>query len=334
MNSFLDDTDAIDPTAVETAGALYPAAQWFNGDPKLAAVGGVAHTGGVILSSKYVDDGLAPAPGWTWATVAFSTGKSEKVLAAQKPRLAVVRTRFRWVVTYNGVRTYYPRSGYIADSGMRGHLQALCGVHGFDFPVTITFKGKSGQAFELLLREFTEKVMQAATKAARAKDPKATARFPRFAFYLKLAPQPHQKVGQKGQESVITPPALELPSVLSDEYLGKIYVGRETLLGLQQLYHDSAEWGAAWDKPGAEEDAGEAPAEAHEAAGRVDPVTGEVVDILTEAQALTALRAHKIDQSVLRQALQAAHGSFQYDPERDTTIVRMILANKSEDIPF
>ena len=260
--NFLDDLDVVDHSTVETTGPAYPIAQWLHGDPKLAAAGGVAHTGGIIIPSKYLDDHTAPAPGWTRTNVAFSSGKSETVLATQKPRLAVIRTRFRWFVVYNGVTTYYPRSGYMADSGMRGHVQALCGLHGFDFPVVVTFKGKASQEFERLLRDFSQKVQDAAQRLLRdapAKTAGAGAfngqapRFPRFAFYMRLAPGPHVKVGQKGQESIITPPVLELPNAITEDYLSKTYVGRERLMALQQIYHDAAEWGTAWDRPGAEE---------------------------------------------------------------------------------
>jgi hypothetical protein len=259
---FISDLDIVDPTTVEVAGPAYPVAQWLHGDPKLAAAGGVAHTGGIILPAKYLDDVVAPAPGWTRATVAFSSGKSEAVLAAQKPRLAIIRTRFRWFVVYNGVTTFYPRSAYVAESGMRGHVQALCSIHGFDFPIVVTFKGKASQEFERLLREFSQKVQETAYHLTRERGaapglnrpvPGAARGFPRFAFYLRLAPGPHIKVGQKGQESIITPPVLELPNVISDEYLSKIYVGRERLVELQQIYHDAAEWASAWDRPGAEE---------------------------------------------------------------------------------
>jgi hypothetical protein len=280
--NFLDDLDVVDHSTVETTGPAYPIAQWLHGDPKLAAAGGVAHTGGIIIPSKYLDDNTTPAPGWTRTNVAFSSGKSETVLAAQKPRLAVIRTRFRWFVVYNGVTTYYPRSGYIADSGMRGHVQALCGLHGYDFPVVVTFKGKASQEFERLLREFSQKVQDAAHRLLRDRSPavpagqtagKGTsgqpARFPRFGFYMRLAPGPHLKVGQKGQESIITPPVLELPNAITEDYLGKIYVGRERLMALQQIYHDAAEWASAWDRPGAEEtalDGFELEPEAHELA--------------------------------------------------------------------
>ena len=256
--NFVDDLDVLDPTTVDNSGPIYPVAQWLHGDPKLASAGGVAHTGGVILPAKYLGEQLAPAPGWTRTTVAFSSGKSEAVLASQKPRLAVIRTRFRWFVVYNGVTTFYPRSGYVAESGMRGHVQALCAVHGYDFPIVVTFKGKASQEFERLLRDFSQRVQDAVNRVLRDKgtvggESAHNSRFPRFAFYLRLAAGPHLRVGQKGQESIITPPVLEIPATLSEEYLSKIYVGRERLVALQQMYHESAEWGAAWDRPGAEE---------------------------------------------------------------------------------
>ena len=249
---FLDDFEVVDPTAVEALGPTYPVAQWLNGDPKMAAAGGVAHTGGIILPLKYLGDAVTPAPGWSKTTVAFSSGKSETVLAAPKVRLAVIRTRFRWFVMQNGVTTYFPRSGYIAESGMRGHVQALCGVAGYDFPLVITFKGKASQEFERLLREFTQKIQDATVHAARSAN-KPVSHFPRFAFYMKLAAGPHIKAGPKGQDAIITPPVLELPQELNGDYLNKIYVGRESLAAFQQIFHESVEWSAQWDRPGAED---------------------------------------------------------------------------------
>src|SRR3990172_12770898 len=111
---FLDDLDVVDPSTVETTAPTYPIAQWLNGDPKLAAAGGVGHTGGLILPLRYLDDSAAPAPGWTRTTVAFASGKSEAVMATARPRLAVIRSRFRWFVGPNGVMGYYPRPGYPA----------------------------------------------------------------------------------------------------------------------------------------------------------------------------------------------------------------------------
>jgi hypothetical protein len=257
--NFLDDLELVDPSTVETGGQLYPVAQWLHGDTKLAASGGVAHTGGIILPEKYIPGDLAPPPGWPRTRIAFNNGKAEEVLAAQHPRLAVVRTRFRWFVNYNGVTTFYPRAAYVASSGMRGHLQVLCGIRGFDFPIVVTFKGKASQAFETMLREFSQKTAEASARLARVTKPgEKPRRFPRFAFYLALAPGPHVKVGSKGQESLVTPPVPAWPEVMAEEYLGKAYVGREKLMELQQVYLDAADWVAAWDQAGAETEADDA----------------------------------------------------------------------------
>jgi hypothetical protein len=106
---FVSDLDIVDQSTVETPAQLYPAAQWLNGDPKMASAGGVTHTGGLVLPMKYVDENMTPAPGWARTKVTFSSGKQDDVLACPKPRLAVIRTRFRWFVNFNGVTTGYPR---------------------------------------------------------------------------------------------------------------------------------------------------------------------------------------------------------------------------------
>lgn len=258
--NFINDLEVVDDATVESLGPAYPVAQWLNGDPKLAAAGGVAHTGGVILPLKYVGDQVTPPQGWQKTTVAFSTGKTETVLATQKVWLAVIRTRFRWFVTDNGVTMYYPRNSYMADMGMRGHLQALCGIAGFDFPIVVTFKGKASQEFERLLKAFTQTVYEASQQFVRespngGQPTRLHSRFPRFAFYMPLTAGPHMKAGQKGQDALITPPVLELPAYpaqITREYLNQIYVGRERLVAFQQIYHDAAEWVAGWDKPVAE----------------------------------------------------------------------------------
>lgn len=247
-SNFTDDLDIVDPTAVETPARLYPVGQWLHGDPKLAAGGGVAHTGGLILPVKYLEDDLAPAAGWTRTTIAFGSGKSEMVLASSKPALAIVRTRFRWFIQRGAETIYFPRADYQDGKGMRGHLQALCAVYGYDFPVVFTFKGKASQVLEIMLRDFAAKVAEAAAKATRpAAGGPAPRAFPRFAWYMKFQAGPHSKAGRQGQESIITPPESLLPQVVDAAYLAKIYVGRERLLALQQLYHDAGEWAAQWN---------------------------------------------------------------------------------------
>lgn len=261
MSNFMNDLDIVDPETIEPAAVNFPVAQWLNGDPKLAAAGGVAHTGGLILPDKYLPDDFATPAGWTRAKVAFNNGKTDDVLAAQKPALAIIRTRFRWFVSVGGVSKFYPRASYVENAGMRGHVQALCAFYGFAFPVVVTFKGKASQEFERLAKEHATKVQEAAQRAAKAAGQPPETRFPRFAFYMRLGAAPHVKVGQKGQDSIVTPPVLELPSVISPDYLGKIYVGRDRLVELQRLYHDTYDWAVAWDRAGAEGEADEAAAE-------------------------------------------------------------------------
>lgn len=270
--TFATDLDLVDPTTVEIVGPSYPVAQWLNGDPKLAAVGGVAHTGGLILPQRHLPDDFTPPAGWTRTSVAFASGKSELVLACPKPRLALIRARFRWFVNLNGVTTYYPRAAYAANSGMRGHLQVLAAPRGFDFPIVVTFKGKASQSFELLMRDGLQRIDEAAQRIL--KSPTAGApprRFPRFAFYLAFTSSAHTKVGTKGQESIVTPPASEVPNTITEDYLSKIYIGRDRLLDLQRVYHDSAAWSAEWDRPGAEGEPDDVPPD------DVDPETGEIL---------------------------------------------------------
>lgn len=253
MATFLDDLDVVDQTAIEPNAQQYIAGQWTNGDPKLKAAGGVAYTGGVLLDrDKYLPDFVKAPPGWADQQVTFANGGSIAAVGSARPELAVVRTRFRWFRVVGGVATYYPLKAY--EEGMRGHLQALCGVRGFDFPIQVTFKGMASKLLNQALRDFTARMSDASARTLREQKRPAT-KFPRFAFYLPLTADKHQKTGQNGQESIITPPVLVLPETLDAAALANLYVGRDRLVELQQLYHDSAEWAAAWDRPGAEESA-------------------------------------------------------------------------------
>jgi hypothetical protein len=255
--SFLDDTPQIDDSTVDNAGLQFPVAQWHNGDPKLAQLGGVPHLGGVVLPLKYFAE--APViPGWQKAAnFTFASGKSEPALTAQKIALSVVRTRFRWFKRVGAEVVYYPRAAYAEGADMRGHLQMVCGLYGYPEAVVFTFKGTASKEVERLLREFSAKVVEAANRLAvdkaRQSGPSTKAkRYPRFAFYLKLAAGPAIMAGQKGREHIVTPPVMELPAEVNADYLHKLYVGRERLLALQELYHHAEPWSAAWDNPGAE----------------------------------------------------------------------------------
>lgn len=238
MTTFLDDADVVDESAIERNAPLYIMGQWHNGDPKLKPMGGVLYTGGLLIGRKYVSDAIKPAKGWADIDVAFSSGKSEPQLAASEARLAVIRTRFCWFVKEGKNTTYAPRAGY--RDGMRGKVQALCGVLGYDFPVVFTFTGKASQEFERGLKDYGQRLDSALTKLGK--------QFPRFAFYMPLAAGPHVKVGQNGQESLVTPPAVSQQGDLTADYLNSAYVGRDRLAIMQNEWHRAAEWAIAWDK--------------------------------------------------------------------------------------
>lgn len=237
------DYDAVDARVNDAAPLHFPIAQWLHGQPRLAALGGVPHTGGVVLPAKYLPEGVT-LPGWTRRPVNFESGQREDALSAARVAIAVLRTRFRWFVRQEGVQAHFPRAAYESGRGMRGHLQVLCAVYGHPDPIVITFKGKASQQFETLQRDFAGKVLGPANRAAPAGQ-----RLPAFAFWMTVVPGPHTKAGAKGQESIITPPSLDLPDPVSDEYLQRVYVGREALLRFQALWHESEPWAALWDRP-------------------------------------------------------------------------------------
>lgn len=249
MTAFLEDLEVIDPTAVEQSGPQYIKGQWHNGDQKLKQAGGVAYTGGLFIDrDKYLPDFVQATAEWKNATIVFESGKSVNVLASARPSLAVIRTRFRWFVTKGGETTYYSRNEYKQGANMRGHLQALCGVEGYDFPVVFTFKGMASKHFDTAVREFSAKVGEASARAMREKGGTTGQQFPRYAFYMDIVPGAHEKVGEKGQESTITPPTLALPDKIDTGYLSKAYVGRERLQAMQLTWHEATDWAAAWDK--------------------------------------------------------------------------------------
>jgi len=258
--SFADDLAFIDPNTIEQNGPKYVMGHWHNGDTKLAALGKthVAYTGGVFVPEKYLDDDLALAPGWAKIELTFSGGNTDRGIACSAPMLAVIRTRFAWFERQGQVTTYYPRSEYRA--GLRGKLQALCAVQGYDFPVVFTFTGTAGKEFEKHVRDYTAKVRDAARRIIGNKT-----EFPRFAFYMPVKAGAHVKAGQQGKDSLVTPPTVTVATITPDD-LSKFYVGRERLVLLQAEYHKADEWVAAWNQ-GKQPDAEVTPADQPEPEG-------------------------------------------------------------------
>lgn len=240
------DYDVVDPEATDQTAPLYPVAQWHNGQKALKQLGGVAYAGGLVLPVKYLPDGFK-IPGWTPTTLTFESGKEEGAFTATKAAIAPIRTRFRWFVKKNGRTTYYPRQAWEEGAGMRGHLQVLVAVKGCDEPLAITFKGHASKVFEIMLKDFQTKVVQAANRNAPKGKP-----LPRYAFWMSVAAGDFTKVGSDGQDSTVTPPTLALPEEVSLDYVRTLYVGRDNLLRFQGWFRDADLWVSAWDKAGAD----------------------------------------------------------------------------------
>ena len=252
------DYDLVDERTIETTLPTYPSAQWLNGQTALKALGGVAYTGGIVIPRRSLAaERDADVPGFTPTTLTFRSGKDEPALTAMTATVAVLRTRFCWKYGQNGHPLYVPRSGYVANVGMKGRLQVLVVFQGDARPFAITFSAKASQFFENLLKGFDQQVVGAAHKLSPSGQ-----RLPRFAFWLTLTAGKHQKANAD-YESIITPPTLTLPADITRETLRTWYVGRENLERFTALYHAAEAWAKAWnggtasplpaDEPGEEE---------------------------------------------------------------------------------
>lgn len=289
MPTFLDDLEIVDQTAIDQTGPQYIKGQWWNGEPKMKAGGGIAYSGGLLIDrDKYLPDFVKPAPGWADASHTFESGKTIKAVTTSRPVLAVIRTRFRWFVVKGGETSYYPRQAYDRSLNMRGQMQALCAVKGFDFPVVFSFKGMASKHFDQAVRDFTAKINEAVSRNARESKGATVAKYPRFAFWMELIPGPHEKVGEKGAESNITPPTLKLPELVDGAHLEANYVGRANLQAFQTHYHDAAAWAVQWDKGQAAE--AEAPTDEAEAARAAEEYDDDpaMIDVSTGPVQTTA----------------------------------------------
>ncbi len=260
--TFLNDRNVVDETLAE--GPQFVSGQWLNGNPRLAQVGGVACTGGLIVEVGKFDGAAPQLPKWKLEQVTFERANTPiEVLAAQTTALAVIATRFCWFRVVDGKKEYYHRSNP-PKTGKRGKLQVLAAVYGLeDYPIAFTFTGTNSIAITEAMRTFREKVVDAASKLAaadaKAKGEKAV-RYPALAFWMKIAAGQPEKAGQAGQQSTVTPPGLVLPAEINADVLGQIYVGKDRLVRFQQWNHEAKPWAAQWDALGAAGNGQPAPA--------------------------------------------------------------------------
>ena len=83
---FISDLDIVDQATVETTAPAYPVAQWLHGDPKMAASGGVAHTGGILGQASHGPEAGDPL---CEILAADRSGCSDQGLLGLRPRKTV-----------------------------------------------------------------------------------------------------------------------------------------------------------------------------------------------------------------------------------------------------
>ncbi len=233
--------DAIDDRVQETTTTHYPFAQWVNGDPKLARVGGVAAHGGLVIpftrtAGKRRTENI-PADftlaGFTRDTFEFSSGQSEPVLAATSAALTVIRLRRCWFTRKDGQTTYYPWSEYADGYGMRGKYQVLVVIAGNVF--ALTFSGTNTREFDKVLADLDSATAKVAAGLGLKKA------LPRcgVTFTIKAGAvcTPNPKYTSK-----TTPPTL-------DTTVPATFVGVDALKANQALYLAAEAWVAAYNAP-------------------------------------------------------------------------------------
>lgn len=263
--TFLDYVNDIPQDSVETQAVQYPWIQWVNGKPALKKAGGVSYTGGWFISLD--NAGETPLAGWERGELVHANGESTPGWFARDIRMAIIHIRKRWVVGSNGQSQQFPWTEFDAAKAAgrpSGNCQCLAMVVGLEHlgPVIVTTKGSTSQTFlgsgrgAGVLGMFWQRVIGTANAANRARGVKSS--FPLRAFWLSVGPQRDAQgqplfatVGQATSSTQVTLPTLiGVPDKPSVDDVGKLFVGKEMLLQLNDLWIEAQEWAHAWDTIG------------------------------------------------------------------------------------
>lgn len=235
------DWDEIDPQAQDVRSEVYPYVQWVNGDKKLSKVGGVAYTGGFAYPVE--QDSSIRFDGWKADSLTFDNGEMA-VLATKQSRFAVIRSRFCWFKREGKNIIRFARNEY--QPGLRGWLQALVVIPGYDGLVMLTLKGMVAESFNRAMDAHWSRFVSVANRTA----PQGR-KLPQYAFYAELRAGAFKTVGS-GEKSEITPIELVLPEKIERQALVNAYIGKERLIQFQEYWRSTKEWKEAWDKGGEE----------------------------------------------------------------------------------
>lgn len=250
------DYDIADQNAQEATPLQFPVIFWRHGDPKLKQLGEdhPDYTGGFFFSYDQAGGEDVEIDGWKPASFDGQNGKSVNGLAAKGAYLTIVRWRRRWFRKLrDGQREYFPWNRYEGDKNLRGQMQAIGFIRGYDSPICFSCKGSTMQSFENAQREHYSKVMSIANREA----PQGK-KLPSYSIWMAIRAGAFAKVGPANDQSTVTLPELVLPKTLDREFALSRYVGKEQLQRSQELFYEAEQWAHAWDSvsrdPGAHDD--------------------------------------------------------------------------------
>ena len=275
---WLDSADDVDQSNIELIGPEYPYIQWVHGDPKAKKIGGVIYTGGWFFPKQQA--GAEELPGWEAGELTHDNGEETEGFFRRDIAVAVLHWRQCWGVTKaNGKKAFFAWGQYSQAEALgkangsrpAGRLHALCIVRGLEGtgPIILTLGGVAAASFTVGYDKAEGVLARAArvivkpVNATNAKRGKST-KFPYRAFWLTTGAQrsadgapTYTEVGQAPNSKLVTFPALiGVPDKLDIDGARALFVGREALATLNDLYADAADWAKAWDDiaPRADED--------------------------------------------------------------------------------
>lgn len=264
MTDWVDAVEEIDQDTVDTQGPEYPYIQWVNGKRELKSAGGVVYTGGWFMPASQVEAGTLP--GWDAGELVHRSGGSTDGFFRRDLTVAIIRNRHCWVVNVGDDYQLFPWQQY--DEAKRagkptGKLQSLVLVKDLEGlgAIILTMKGSISRAFapsrrgDSVMNVFHRCVIAEANKLVIRKNGKAPGKFPYRAFWLTVGPErvadgtpTYTTVGSGASSSPVTlPTALDLAEHMDKAALGALFVGRETLEWVNELYRDAEAWATAWD---------------------------------------------------------------------------------------
>ena len=264
--SWIDDIDTIDQSTVETSEQRYPWVMWVNGQPAQKRAGGVPYTGGWFVSDKNIK--TAPQD-WEPGEMIHRDNSATTGYFRRDLTVAIVAMRRRWIDAMTNPPISFPWSDFERakeELGKRptGHIQVLAVLRDAIEvgPVVLTLKGTVASRFmssrDGVLGLFNEYIIRAANELALKAG--KNARWPMRAFWLAVGPDRDPKdlpifteVGQPPNSSTVVFPALRnAHEKMTPAEVKALFVGRDLLEQLNDLYGQVLAWRNAWDAPSAQ----------------------------------------------------------------------------------